>query len=227
MLGDQPDRRGELRKPNDVADLGWGAQLAGSALGHVPVVRAHRRDGESVLGRLDGVREARVEADAAVALAQGFPATDGTGHGHRRGAGLGNRGGRCRILRGGPGCVESGDLVATGDDREAVAGDARRHGLGHAEDGAGCNRSVGSRAACLEGAQPGERRSRLARRHHRIRRDGGGSAKGVAVAHEGQVYGRASRGLRVARTRNSDLLRTTWARLRLAWGRARATIRGR
>ena len=60
------------------------------------------------------------------------------------------------------------------DDREAVAADARRHRLGHAEHRGGRERGVGGVAAALERAQPGSRRERLARRHHRLAATAGG-----------------------------------------------------
>ena len=170
--------------------------LAGS--GRAPAARCSRptasavigADREAPLGGVDRVRETRVEPEPAVSLGERGPAGDGTRDGHRQRPDLGH--GLQVLGRGGrrPGGVEALGLAVPPDDREAVAADPGRHGLGHRKHGGGGDGGVGRVAATLEHAQTRAGGELLAGRDHRAGGDGRRAAEREAEGHRHGSYRR-------------------------------------
>ena len=148
-----------------------------------PTRRRHRRDRVAPLGDVDRVREAGVETEQAEPGAQGLPAGDGAGHGDRLGAAVGDRRARVGGRGRGPGRVEPHQLAVSPDQRERVAAETGGHRLGDAEDGRRRQDRVDRVAASLERPQPRVGRALLARRDHRLERDGRATPECVAKRH--------------------------------------------
>ena len=165
---DQPQRAREVGQCVDLPDPG---RRPGRTLGGGPALSNPFRRGHTALGRLDRTGEGGVEAEAPVALGQVGPAAHRARHGHRARpesvhAELGQL--RRRAARG----VEPVQLALPPDLREEVAADPGVARLGDAEHRRRRESSVDRVPALLEGAHPGARRQRVARRHHRVAEDG-------------------------------------------------------
>ena len=186
---DRPQALRQFREADALACLRERPELRRrAALG--PQVGRQVADREAPLGSVDRVRETRVEPEPAVSLGERGPAGDGTRDGHRQRPDLGH--GLQVLGRGGrrPGGVEALGLAVPPDDREAVAADPGRHGLGHRKHGGGGDGGVGCVAATLEHAQTRAGGELLAGRDHRAGGDGRRAAEREAEGHRHGSYRR-------------------------------------
>ena len=168
--------RAELGEPDDAhrPTGGWRRAPAGRARGAPRPAAAIGATANAALGGVDRVGEARVEPEPAVAARRARPSrATAPGTVTERGPLLARPAPTGSAPAGaGPAASSPTSVAVAPDQREAVAADAGRHRLGDAEHGGRGQRRVGRVAAALERPQPGRRGERLARRDHRLGRDG-------------------------------------------------------
>ncbi|MHC2409549.1 hypothetical protein ACVJGC_002140 [Bradyrhizobium diazoefficiens] len=158
----------------------------------LPVERDSGRDDIALFRRLDRGLEQAVEAELAVIAQHGREGVDHAGDRDR--VRRGQRHGRdlaleipvgIRRLRCPAGAVIGDDLAFTArlDQREAVAADAGRLRLDHAEHGRAGHSRVHCRAALAQHLDRGQRGLRMRGRHHRVGGVNRGPAGEMEVSH--------------------------------------------
>ena len=183
MRGDAEQGLRQLRQPVGPTEPGRCPELGRRARSRTPHLGAVEPRGHSVPGQLDRRSQAALEPDPSEPPGQLAPSGDRSGNVDRPRAELSRRlgGGRPRGRPGGVDPVHRARRVA--HDREQIAADPGRVGLGHAQHSGRADRRVDRAPPFSQHVQAGERRQRLAGGDHRTRRDRRGAGRGQTKRH--------------------------------------------